>query len=42
MQEIYLIDILYVYFINNLIKNDKIKVVKIDNDRFFDNVIELV
>src|SRR5699024_2780833 len=42
MQEIYLIDILYVYFINNLIKNDKIKVVKIDNDRLFDNVIELV
>ena len=28
--------------IMKLIKNGKIKVVKIDNNRFFDNVIELV
>ena len=42
IQEIYLTDILYVYLIMKLIKNGKIKVVKIDNNRFFDNVIELV
>ncbi len=42
IQEIYLMDILYVYLIKKLIKNGKIKVVKIDNNRFFDNVIELV
>ncbi len=42
IQEIYLMDILYVYLIKKLIKNGKIKIVKINNDRFFDNVIELV
>ena len=42
IQEIYLMDILYVYLIKKLIKNGKIKVVKIDNNRFFHNVIELV
>lgn len=42
IQEIYLMDILYAYLIKKLIKNSKIKIVKINNDRFFDNVIELV
>ena len=42
MQDIYLLDNLYVYFIKKLIKKGEIKVVKIDNNRFFDNIIELV
>ena len=42
MQDIYLIDNLYAYFIKKLIKKGEIKVVKIDNNRFFDNIIELV
>lgn len=41
MKEIYLTDNLYVYFIKKLIKNDNIRIVKIDNNRFFNSVIEL-
>ena len=42
MKEVYLIDNLYVYLIKRLIKKGKIKVVKVANDRFFNNVVELV
>ena len=41
MKEIYLTDILYVYLIKILIENDKIRIVKIDDNRFFNSVIEL-
>ena len=42
MKEIYLIDNLHVYFIKRLIKNGKIKIVKTNKNKFFDNIIELV
>ena len=42
MKEIYLIDNLYVYLIKRLIKNGKIKIIKHDNIKFFDSVVELV
>lgn len=41
MKEIYLIDNLYVYLIKRLIRNNKIKIVKNDDDRFFNSVVEL-
>lgn len=41
MKEIYLTDNLYVYLIKILIENDKIRIVKIDDNRFFNSVIEL-
>ena len=42
MKNVYLIDSLYVYFIKRLIENNKIKVVKLDKNRFFNSVIELM
>ena len=42
MKDIYLIDSLHVYFIKRLIKNGKIKIVKINKNRFFDSIIELI
>lgn len=42
MKSVYLIDSLYVYFIKRLIENNKIKVVKLDKNRFFNSVIELM
>ncbi len=41
MSEVYLADSLYVYLINRLIKNNKIKIVNENNNRFFDNVIDI-
>ena len=41
MKEIYLIDSLYVYLIKRLIKNGKIRIVKIDDNRFFNSIVEL-
>ncbi len=41
MKEIYLTDNLYVYIIKRLIKNDKIRIVKINDNIFFNSVIEL-
>ena len=42
MKSVYLLDSLYVYFIKRLIENNKIKVVKLDKNRFFNSVIELM
>lgn len=41
MSEVYLADSLYVYLINRIIKNNKIKIVNENNNRFFDNVIDI-
>ena len=41
MSDIYLIDSLYVYLIDRLIENNKIKIVQKSSTRFFDNVIKI-
>lgn len=41
MQDIYLSDNMWVYLIDRLIENKKIKIILDDNIRYFENLIEI-